>query len=93
MGKRLAQVASNPGAKWNILKYYFHLLSYTDKITDATGVDAATPEEAYSLALEAVEEIQEDRPEAATDWIGWRLEITDETGNIVGVIHLSGGLS
>lgn len=91
--KALRKLHLTPAQEWNILKYYFHLLKHTEHITDATGVDAATPEEAYSLALDAVNELQEDSPEAATDWIGWRLEITGETGNLVGVIHLSGGLS
>ncbi|WP_442931882.1 DUF6894 family protein [Microvirga sp. CF3016] len=69
------------------MKCYFHLVSATDSLRDATGIQVGNAESAYRTALEAIHDLWEE--EAANIWAGWALEATDATGTILFSISLN----
>jgi hypothetical protein len=74
--------------KFNV-KYFFHLKNHTEQILDDGGIEARSPEQAYAQATQAIQELLAEE-EQASEWSGWRLEVTDRAGAVVFSIDLAG---
>src|SRR4051812_39028325 len=61
------------------MKYFFHLKNHTEQILDDVGTEVRSPEQAYAQATQAIRELLAEG-EQATEWSGWRLEVTDPAG-------------
>lgn len=75
------------------MRYYFHLVSSMGKIPDSEGVEVASLGQAKAQALQAIEELRGEEDATDDDWTGWRLEVTDATGQLMMVFELGNGLS
>jgi hypothetical protein len=75
------------------MRYYFHLVSSMGKIPDSEGVEVASLGHAKTQALMAIEELRSEDDTMDEDWIGWRLEVTDSSGQLMMVFDLGHGLS
>lgn len=67
---------------------FFHLINAGDKIIDNIGVDVADLTAARALALEAIEDLRREDPEASDGWEGWSLAITCASGRVLLSISL-----
>jgi uncharacterized protein DUF6894 len=74
------------------MRYYFHLVSCHGEILDETGVEVTDLEAAEAEALKAIQELQEEDPQADEDLQGWQLIITDQSGDILGYVRYPEGL-
>lgn len=70
---------------------FFHLVKGDEIIRDEMGIEVDSMEQARREALEAIEELRMDIPEAADDWEGWAMVITDRSGAVLLSIPLSAG--
>jgi hypothetical protein len=75
------------------MRYYFHLVSSMGRIPDSEGVEVASLSHAKLQALQAIEELRSEDDTTDEDWIGWRLEVTDASGQLMMVFDLGNGLS
>ena len=66
------------------MRFFFNLQCEGQSIWDDEGAESESPASAYSDALTALEEFEEDR----AFWEGWDLEIADAAGCTIAVIHL-----
>lgn len=73
------------------LRYFFHLKNYTEEYLDETGIEARSLEQAYSQAMEAIQELREEEG-GPDEWTGWRLEATDAAGTVMFCIDLAATL-
>jgi hypothetical protein len=71
------------------MKYFFHLKNHTEQILDDVGIKVRNPEQAYAQASQAIRELLAEG-EQASEWSGWRLEVTDRAGAVVFSIDLAG---
>ena len=69
------------------MRYFFDLASDYENIPDEIGMEAHDVQTAIAGARKAIEELREETP-AWSDWSGWRLEIADEDGRILGTLIL-----
>ena len=74
-------------------RFYFHLTNGEDVIGDEVGALASDVHAAVSYALEAIEQLRAEDPSAVAEWLGWTLEVTDETGRIIETFSLDDPLS
>jgi hypothetical protein len=74
-------------------RFYFHLTNGEDVIGDEVGALAADIHAAVSYALDAIEQLRTEDPSAVAEWLGWKLEITDEAGRIIETLSLDDPLS
>ena len=74
------------------MRYYFHLVSRHGEILDETGVEVTDLEAAEAEALKAIQELQEEDPQADEDLQGWQLVITDQSGEVLGYVMYPAGL-
>ena len=74
------------------MRYYFHLVSCHGEILDETGVEVTDLEAAEVEALKAIQELQEEDPQADEDLQGWQLIITDRAGDLLGYVQYPQGL-
>ena len=74
------------------MRYYFHLVSCHSEILDETGVEVTDLEAAEAEALKAIQELQEEDPQADEDLQGWQLVITDQSGEVLGYVMYPAGL-
>ena len=70
-------------------RYYFHLIDGTDVILDDEGIEVADLATARLEVIKAIHEFRRECPAAATEWTGWRIEVTDEMGFVALVIDVS----
>ena len=71
------------------MKYFFHLKNHTEQILDDVGINIRSPEQAYAQATQAIRELLAEG-EQASEWSGWRLEVTDRARAVVFSIDLAG---
>lgn len=64
------------------MRLFFHLVNDDRIIYDDVGVEAAGPYEAYLQIHAALAEMRREN-EVPEDLSGWRLDVTDETGQVV----------
>jgi hypothetical protein len=55
---------------------------------DAEGVEVAHLVELPAEVAKAIEEVRLGEPDAAKDWNGWRMEVTDSAGAVLLTIDL-----
>lgn len=70
------------------MKYYFNLVSTTDRIVDPEGVEVDDRESAWAHALRAIKELRAEDSIKSGEWTSWRLEVTDEFGTMLFSINL-----
>ena len=69
--------------------YYFHLANQHEIILDKDGVEATDPDDVYTEAAKAIEELRRKDPAEAARWEGWRLDVTDASGVVIFSINLA----
>jgi hypothetical protein len=70
------------------MRYFFHLVDAHGSILDEDGVEVADMGQLRAHAEKAVEDLRSEDPSIATDWKGWRLEVTDTSGAVLLTIKL-----
>ncbi len=71
------------------MRCFFHLVGPADELlTDDTGVEVASADDARAEALKAIDEIRREDPNETSSWFGWNLEIVDEAGEVISTIPL-----
>jgi hypothetical protein len=70
------------------MRCYFNLINGPDYIKDADGIEVQNLHEARVQAQRAIDELRDDDEMGESDWSGWRLEVTDTSGNLLFTIHL-----
>ena len=69
-------------------RYYFNLTDGNQIICDDEGLQLADINAAVGYATKAIEELRAEAPSPSEEWLGWRMEITNGTGEVVWVIPL-----
>jgi hypothetical protein len=70
------------------MRCYFNLLGDSDTILDTDGIEVEDIAQARAQALKAIEELRDDEDMLPDDWQGWRLEVVDDSGEILFSIGL-----
>ncbi len=70
-------------------RYFFHLTNGGAMIRDEDGIEASDIQTALIYAMRAIEELRAEEPSTGADWQGWRLEVTDASGQMIGSLPLS----
>ena len=70
-------------------RYYFNLTDGSEIICDDEGLQLADINAAVGYAIRAIEELRAEATSASEEWHGWRMEITNGTGEVVWVIPLA----
>ena len=70
------------------MRCFFNLVSAHSSIPDSEGFEVADMEELRADVSKAIEEMRLGEPDAARDWNGWRMEVTDSAGAILLTIDL-----
>ena len=70
------------------MRYFFHLVGAHGSILDEDGVEVADIGQLRAHAQSAVDELRSADPSAATDWKGWRFEVTDTSGAVLFTLKL-----
>jgi hypothetical protein len=73
-----------------IMRCYFNLVDGYERILDQDGIEVLDLDQARSQAVKAIEELLEEDGGMAGDWQKWSLEVTNEYGQILFSIPLSG---
>ena len=74
-------------------RFYFHLNNGEDVIRDEEGILVSDADAALIAAMEVIQELRAEDAVSATEWQGWRLEITNEAGRIIESFSLDDPLS
>ncbi|WP_445501116.1 DUF6894 family protein [Microvirga sp. G4-2] len=69
-------------------RYYFNLTDGNQIIRDDEGLQLADINAAVGYAIKAIEELRAEARAPSEEWLGWRMEITNGTGEMVWVIPL-----
>lgn len=69
-------------------RYFFNLINGEHVSRDPVGVELPSSSEAFDTAWDVAQEL---KPELDPDMLPWRLEVTDENGNVVASALLAGG--
>jgi hypothetical protein len=72
-----------------VARYYFNLTNGDAFIQDEDGIEASSIQAAVVSAMEAVEELRAQSPPNLDQWLGWRVEIVDVSGQTVHTIPLN----
>ena len=65
------------------MRYFFNLVDSGASMIDAEGVEVADMEELRAEVAQAIEGMRHADPDAARNWKGWRMEVTDPEGAVV----------
>jgi hypothetical protein len=65
------------------MRCYFHLMNGHESIPDDTGIEVSDLTTAQDMALQAIEDIQEEAIEQGASWQGWRFDIVDPSGRVL----------
>jgi hypothetical protein len=74
-------------------RFYFHLNNGEDVIRDEEGILVSDFDAALIAAMEVIQELQAEDSVSAAEWQGWKLEITDEAGQVIESLSLDDPLS
>ena len=66
----------------------FNLADGHSSMLDPEGVEVADMEELRAEVSKAIEEVRLGEPDAARDWNGWRMEVTDSAGAVLLTVDL-----
>jgi hypothetical protein len=69
-------------------RFYFHLNNGEDVIRDEEGIPVSDADAALIAAMEVIQELRAQDAMSAEEWQGWRLEITNETGQVIESLSL-----
>jgi hypothetical protein len=65
------------------MRCHFHLVNCHAAIFDNTGVEVTDIDAAEAAALKAIQEIRQEDSQVDEDWEGWRLNVTDPSGDVL----------
>jgi hypothetical protein len=74
-------------------RFYFNLTNGENVICDDVGTLVPDVYAALTYALEVMEELRTEDPSVEADWLDWRVEITDQTGQVLESLSLEEPLS
>jgi hypothetical protein len=74
-------------------RFYFHLNNGEDVIRDEEGILVSDIDAALIAAMEVIQELRAEDSVSAAEWQGWKLEITDEAGQVIESLSLDDPLS
>jgi len=69
-------------------RYYFNLTNGKEIICDDKGLQLADINTVVAYAIKAIEELRTEVPSPSEEWLGWRMEIVNNIGEVVWVIPL-----
>jgi hypothetical protein len=72
------------------MRFYFHLTNGTRFIADDEGIEISDLDAVRVEAIRAVRDFQAELGDTSSGWEGWRLEVVDDSGQMVIVIDLAG---
>jgi hypothetical protein len=72
------------------MRCFFHLVNADRSLRDEEGVEVADLHEARSEVRKAITELRQADALLAKDWQGWRIDVSNESGDVLFSIHLSG---
>ncbi len=64
-------------------RFFFNFISDVEVINDETGVDLSTEGDVVGHIAHALEDLYRDSSFASAEWDGWRIVVTDWTGQPV----------
>jgi hypothetical protein len=64
-------------------RYFFNLTNGDEVIRDEDGIEAPDVRTAVILAFEAIAELRQEDASASSELQGWRLDIIDDSGNLI----------
>ena len=64
-------------------RYYFNLTDGDEVIRDENGIEVSDVRTALIRAFDAIAELRQEDPAAVGEWQGWRLDIIDDSGNLI----------
>jgi hypothetical protein len=70
------------------VRFYFNLVRGREILEDEEGLEVADLHLARTEALQALRELKRAEPAASANWTGWRLDVTDASGAVLGSINL-----
>jgi hypothetical protein len=70
------------------MRYFFNLADEQQFIVDSEGVEVADLSGLRTQVTTAIRELRREDASAARDWRGWRLEVTDTSGDLLLTINL-----
>jgi hypothetical protein len=70
------------------MRLYFNLVRGPAVILDEEGIDVPNLSAALNEAVELLREIRRTDASAGSDWAGWKIEVIDATGAVLGSIDL-----
>ena len=70
-------------------RYFFHLRNNAGWSRDQAGSLLANEAEAIAEALRAARLLMQSSSDAPSDWRGWTLQVTDESGTVLFVLPFS----
>jgi hypothetical protein len=70
------------------MRCYFHLVKQTETIPDEEGIEVLDLFQGRQAALRAAEELLREDKEAAAAAYGWRLDVSDASGDVLFSIWL-----
>jgi hypothetical protein len=74
-------------------RFYFNLTNGENVICDDVGTLVPDVYAALTYALEVMEELRTEDSSVEADWLDWRVEITDQTGQVLESLSLEEPLS
>ena len=65
------------------MRLYFHLVSNFAEIPDQNGIEVGESGDVRPQILKALEEIRKERPDLLEEGRGWRLNVADDSGQVL----------
>jgi hypothetical protein len=65
------------------MRLYFHLVSNFAEIPDHNGIEVGESGDVRPQILKALEEIRKERPDLLEEGRGWRLNVADDSGQVL----------
>lgn len=71
------------------MRCYFNLVNGTEEIIDDDGIEVSGIDQARTQAMKAIAELRQEDNTVASEWRNWRLEVSDDEGEVLFSISLA----
>ncbi len=71
------------------MRFFFNLVCDDEAMIDDEGVEVRDIDHARVQALKAIAELRQEAGTDLAEWSRWRLEVLDETGDVVFALQLN----
>ena len=71
------------------MRCYFNLVNGTEEIIDDDGIEVSGIDQARTQAMKAIAELRHEDNTVASEWKNWRLEVSDDEGEVLFSISLA----